>query len=390
MPLLARKGAPKLLTKVEGKQHATQDDYVDKLPTPPTSSSTRSSASRSALIETEEDIYRDPESSDDEPAADAQLDGPVGFKRPSQIPDLGHTLPALPTFKKPVSSSPLSLVSKRSNGSDEPSSDAEDPIFSPQGSKRQRKSYGGNIHAPPPKARSKHLVYGMGGKTRSPKRDRAASFNQLKKPKAQDDLQKPEFQLAKGADIFQFKGTSTGPAFKTPRASMDGPNAGGARSRSPSLSSLSSALDSPGVEEIQSLDLPTAQPYTPTAECTICGRSVGLFLKQDFEDEFAPGKHMSYKWQQRFCRYHKQYEAKQLWQERGYPDIEWDSLEMRMTKYHSHLESVLSGKHASSFRDELQQRVKSRTKTAIQAVNSEEAKGGAHVGYYGPRGEKAM
>jgi hypothetical protein len=115
-----------------------------------------------------------------------------------------------------------------------------------------------------------------------------------------------------------------------------------------------------------------------------------LFLKQEFEDEFAPGKHMSYKWQQRFCRYHKQHEARQLWQERSYPDIDWDGLERRMMKYHSHLESVMSGKHTSPFRDELEQRVKSRAKTTMQAVNSEDAKGGAHVGYYGPRGEKAM
>jgi hypothetical protein len=390
MPLLARKGAPKLLTRVQGKQHATQDDYVDTLPHPPTSNSMRSSASRSALIDTEGDINRDPESSDDERTADAQLDGPVGFKRPSHIPDVSHTLPAVSTFKKPVSSSPASLLSKRSSDSDEPSSDTEDAIFSSPGSKRQRKSYGGNIHAAPTKARFKPQVYGKGVKSRSPKRDSAASFKQLKKPKAEDDLPAPKFQLARGADMFQFKGTTTESTFKTPRASMEGPNGGGTHSRSPSLSSLSSAPNSPGVEEIQTLDLPVAQPYTPKAECTICGRSVDLFLKQEFEDEFAPGKHMSYKWQQRFCRYHKQHEARQLWQERSYPDIDWDGLERRMMKYHSHLESVMSGKHTSPFRDELEQRVKSRAKTTMQAVNSEDAKGGAHVGYYGPRGEKAM
>ena len=384
MPLLPRRNAPKLLARVGGKQHATQDDHVDALPTPPSTNSTRSSASRPALVETEEDINRDPESSDDEENVPPQADGSAAFKKPNRAFNERQSIPTA-TFKKPISSSPASLGSKRSNSSDGRSSDGEDAIFGSQGSKRQRKSYVENIHAAPTtKFKPRTKLYGKAARARTPKKETDASFKQ---PKKQMDEEKaaPVFKTAKGADMFKFSGGDVEPQFKTPRASVTTSN-----SRSPSLSPLSSAPSSPEVEEIQDLNLPDAQPYCPKAECSICRSSVDLFLKEQFEDEFTPGKHMSYKWQQRFCRYHKQHEAKQLWQERGYPTVDWDDLERRMGSFHSHLEKVIAGNTPSYYRDELAERLKGRTKTTLQAVNSEDVKGGAHVGYYGPRGEKAM
>ena len=385
MPLLTRRNAPKLLTRINGKQHATQDDYSDVLPTPPTSNSTASSASHARSIDVEEDITRDPESSDEEQHVAPQLDGPVGFKRPKQVSDALRALPTPATFKKPTSSSPASLASKRSNGSEGNSSDAEDTIFSSQGSKKQRTSYAGNIHAVPMKSRLKPQVYGKATKTRSPKRDSGASFKQVNRQKSAQAPPAPIFQAAKGADMFQFKGKDAEPQFKAPRTSGEV-----SHSRSPSLSSLSSAPSSPGVEEIQNFDLPAAQPYCPTIECSICGHNVDLFLKQEFEDEFAPGKHMSYKWQQRFCRFHKQHDARQVWKERGYPDIDWDDLEKRMLRFNAHLERVIDGTKSSHYRRELAERLKGRPKTTLQAVTAKDTKSGVQVGYYGPRGDKVM
>jgi hypothetical protein len=227
-------------------------------------------------------------------------------------------------------------------------------------------------------------MYGKAAKVRTPKKESGVSFKPAKKHKDEDNTP-PVFKAAKGVDMFRFTGGDAESQFKTPR-----PSAATSNSRSPSLSPLSSAPSSPEVEEIQDLNLPDAQPYCPKTECSICRSSVDLFLKEQFEDQFTLGKHKSYKWQQRFCRYHKQHEAKQLWQERGYPTIHWDGLERRMISFHSHLEKVIAGKTPSHYRDELAERLKGRTKTTLQAVNSEDVKGGAHVGYYGPRGEKAM
>lgn len=383
MPSLSR-NARKLLTQVKGKPHATQEDYVDELPTPPATNSTRSSASRPALEETEEDINRDPESSEDEEDVQPQVDGSVEFKKPYRLLNERRSVPA-PTFKKPISSSPASVASKRSNGSDGLSSDTEDAIFASQDSKRRRMSYGGNIHAPQTTMfKPRPQMYGKAAKVRTPKKESGVSFKPAKKQKGEDNTP-PVFKAAKGVDMFKFTGGNAEPQFKTPR-----PSGATSNSRSPSLSPLSSAPSSPEVEEIQDLNLPDAQPYCPITECSICRASVDLFLKEQFEDEFTPGKHMSYKWQQRFCRYHKQHEARLLWQERRYPDIDWDGLEMRMASFQPHLEKVISGTTPSYYRDDLAERLKGRTKTTLQAVNSEDVKGGAQVGYYGPRGEKAM
>ena len=384
MPTLQRTKR-KLLTVVGGKPHATQDDYADKLPTPPNSNSTRSSGSNAIAIE--EDFNREPESSGDEEDGVGQWDGSgesKQFRQPDQRLNQSYARPAAPVFKQPGAGSPASLSSKRSNGSDGPSSDADDGIFGSQ-SKKQHKS--SNIHAPP-KPRQKQQMYGRTAKAQSPKRDTAAKFKEPKKRKVEDTASVPVFRQAKGADMmFHFRGADPVAGFQAPHSSGDLRN-----SLSPSLSSLSSAPDSPGVVEIATLDLPDARPYVPKSDCKICGRSVDKLLKEEFENEqgLAPGKRLSHKWQKRFCRYHRRREAEDLWNERGYPKIDWNSLEDRMLKLHPHLEGIMNGTKSSYYREELADRLKGRAKTAVQAVQSEDAKGGAPVGYYGPRGEKTM
>lgn len=369
--MLSRRTA-NLLGTVNGKPHATQDDHVDTLPTPPNSNSTtRSSISRKA--EAEEDINREPESSDDERTAPAQVDGPTAFKRPSQDSEK-DTRPQLSKFQKPTFSSPASAGSKRSNDSDPPGSDPDDAIFGSQVAKKQRTSFA-NIHAPTTNKR-REVKYGKASKPRSPKKDDKRKLKEANKEKEEEKVPLAKFQAARGSDMFAFGSDAQ------PTSELNGRS-----SRSPSLSSLS---DAPPIEEVQTSAETAASHRDPEAPCTICGRAVDLLLKQGFEDEFAPGKRLSYKWQQRFCRFHKQHEARGIWREKGYPNIIWDNLEKRMMKYDSHLESVLNGKKPSHFRDELAERLKGRTKTTLQAVTSEDAKAGIHVGYYGPRGEKAM
>ena len=395
MPLLSRNSG-KLLSRVNGKPHATQNDHIDALPTLPTSNSTRSSTSQIAF-ETDEDIQRDPESSDDEQPA--PLRSASEFRLPRQVDGGGEDEPPKPTdFLLPVRSSPGSAGSKRSNGSDQRSSDDDSGIFSSQGSFKRRKTYGGNIHALQ-KPASKQQGYGKAGRHSLPNRDSRPGFKDPRKHdnKPQTLAPAPKFKVAKGADMFEFGETNAGAGFKAPRkiadASMDADRADERfHSLSPSLSSLSSPPSSPEVEEIENLNLPAPRTFAPRSECTICGGEVDLLLKQNFEDEFTKGKYMSYKWQQRFCRHHKRHEASQLWDQKGYPNIDWDGLERRMRRQHSHLEDIMTNAKPSHYRRELSEKLKGRSKTALHAVNSdsEAEKRGVHVGYYGPRGEKAM
>jgi hypothetical protein len=384
MPVLQRTKR-KLLTVVGGKPHATQDDYVDTLPTPPNSNSTRSAGSNAIATAAEDDVNRDPESSGDEKKHVGQRDGrkeSKTFRQPDQRLKRSHAIPAAPIFKQPGAGSPASLESKQSNGSDGPSSDAEDEIFGSQQKKRRS-----NIHALP-KPRHKQQMYGKGTKTQLPKRDDAAKFKKPTKSNAEDTASAPVFRQAKGADMmFRFRGADPVAEFQAPQSSGNLRN-----SLSPSLSSLSSAPSSPDVEEIAALDLPDARPHVSKSDCKICGRGVDKLLKEEFENEqyLMPGKRLSHKWQKRFCRYHRQREAEDLWNERGYPKIDWDGLEDRMLRLHPHLEGVMNGTKSSFYREELVNRLKGRAKTAVQAWRSENVKEGAPVGYYGPRGEKEM
>lgn len=152
-------------------------------------------------------------------------------------------------------------------------------------------------------------------------------------------------------------------------------------------------------------NLPKVKPYCATVNCAICGETVDKLLKENFEDEYNTGKPMNFRWQQRFCRHHKEQSAKDVWDENGYPDIDWTSLERRMRKFDSHLRDVLSGRVSSQWKQDMKRdletakakrKPKSRS-TKVRAAaeedhddDEEEPEARAQTGYYGPRGEKVM
>lgn len=393
MPLLSRQSG-RLLSRVNNKPHATQDDHADLLPTPPASTSTRSSYSLTK-VEDDEDINRDPESSEDEVSrqhAPAERTTASGFKLPQT--DGPSETRSTSGFKLPKVASPESTSSKRGVDSDHASSD-DNMLFSSQTSFKRQKSYTGNLHAPQ-RPTSKQKTYGSQRKISTSKK--SAGFKHAKPVEGRPQHSKATgatFKAAKGADVFEFGKDGAASSFKNTRQPRDArsgaePDAEGFNSLSPSLSSLSSPPSSPGVQVIESLDLPPPKEYVAKTNCDICGDEIELFLKQDFEDQYVRGKALSYKWQQRFCRYHKAHKAKQLWKERGYPDIQWDDLPKRFRRHHQHLNAVLERKVPSNYREQLEDRVNSRSKTAAQALDAGNGKRGASVGYYGPRGEKAM
>lgn len=418
MPQLTRT-SKRLLRNVDGKTHATEADHHDLLPTPPPSNSTRSTASRRVQVEDETNITADPESSDDDQlhadtfrrpssknASSSQESAPApGFKHPIQLDGPPDPKPG-PGFKRPAGMNPQSTGSKRSAASELPSSDSEAGVFGSQTSnfsKRQKTIFKrpstniANIHAgASTPQRSKPKTAAGYGSQANRQRSRAAEgeVKGFKKAKgAQEKAEKeegPMFKTAKGAreEMFEF-GKGHGDGGDVSRSA----DAEGFVALSPSLSSLSSPPSSPGVEEIETLNLAGAGPYVPKTACTICGTQVELFLKQDFEDQFNKGQQLNYKWQQRFCRYHKQHSAKELWRERGYPEIDWDGFQARLQKrkHTTHVKRVISGEIESVYRSQLEEsRKKGGTKSALQAMDDEHGRKGGTVGYYGPRGEKVM
>jgi hypothetical protein len=415
MPILRRNAAP-LLRQVNNKPHATNKHHEeDSLPTPPASNSMSARRDGSASAETsksagkqEEDIYADPASSSDEEDAAAlpTASKSATFRHSRTSDGVRNTSANTGTFKLPAAVEKSgSNISKRSSSNEDEdagaSSSSDDKmVFSSQQSqspnKRARLAAAGkarrvgNIHAPIVKS---NATYGkkkiLTSKDRKIKQPQSSGFKNAKSsclvpPKAQA----PVFKAAKGADMFAFgQDADATPGFQAARGGVPD---------SPELSELSEPDSDVEEIDVSTLGLPIAQKYVATKTCDICGVSVPLLLKQEFEDRYTHGKALDYKWQQRFCRHHKAETAREVWTERGYPQIRWESLGKRLQGHHDKLVAVLEGKTHSAYRDRLQKVVDSRaTRSARTAYNKSANAGdddGLEIkpGYYGPRGEKAM
>ena len=102
---------------------------------------------------------------------------------------------------------------------------------------------------------------------------------------------------------------------------------------------------------------------------------------------------MSYKWQERFCRYHKVDSAQHTWTQRKYPAVDWQQLYQRLRGHNKHLEAVINRNTPSTFRNKLQQQIKSGKTRSTHSAFGQGDPGKTResaVGYYGPRGEKLM
>lgn len=414
MPSLRRNAAP-LLRQVNGKPHATDDNHeVSALPTPPASNGSKANGFRKAVgakeKQREEDIYAEPASSSDEDADAREEKGTAVPEKPSSKQSKLASKPpsAAPTtkFLRPAS---VNASTKRpaSDENDDPAapsdSDGDDDgmVFSSSQASQQRRkkarnaagvgSATANIHAPPP---GRVKTYGK-KRILTPKDRKKGGFQVARGPVAGGSAaaaaKGPTFKVAKGADMFAFGAEN--PEGETGFRTVEG----AADPDSPELSELSE-LDSE-VEEVdpRTLGLPEPREYVATTDCGICGASVPVLLKQEFEDRYNHGKALSYKWQQRFCRHHKADAARRIWSERAYPEVDWEGLDGRLRAQHGRLVDVMEGRAPSLYRERLQNLVNTKTtRSAVSAFN--EAGAGKKVedelqvkpGYYGPRGEKMM
>jgi hypothetical protein len=130
--------------------------------------------------------------------------------------------------------------------------------------------------------------------------------------------------------------------------------------------------------------LPPPPKPTPKALCPMCREPV----EAEFLKNYNSGNQMNIRTQAKFCRAHKKRSARTEWTSRGYPTIDWDSLDARIAEHHSFLKNILDTS-SSYYRDILEENVKSgKDKTLFQAIINSDIS--LTPGYYGSRGLRAM
>ncbi|KAM3420115.1 hypothetical protein BST61_g3417 [Cercospora zeina] len=142
------------------------------------------------------------------------------------------------------------------------------------------------------------------------------------------------------------------------------------------------------LEPLQHPDDGDSESDDGKVRCAICDDRVRRMLKEAFEDEVLKDRVWSYKWQQRFCTWHKRRTVRETWQQRGYPEIDWSNLRKRMRKHDKFLSDVLHDRVESHHREKLRNQSKhgrSRQKDIVAEGNSKFT-----MGYYGPRGERRV
>ncbi|KAK4973242.1 hypothetical protein LTR66_011225 [Elasticomyces elasticus] len=134
--------------------------------------------------------------------------------------------------------------------------------------------------------------------------------------------------------------------------------------------------------------MPEPQPYVATTTCPMCGIEVELSFLRQFREENTTDDRMNVRLQTQFCRAHKRRTAEHMWRDRRYPNIDWDNLDKRLAKHHSHVNAILDQRVTSYYRNQLEETLRNRMKTAVQGWNA----GGqiVPIGYYGSKGTQMM
>ncbi|ODA76566.1 hypothetical protein RJ55_07836 [Drechmeria coniospora] len=132
--------------------------------------------------------------------------------------------------------------------------------------------------------------------------------------------------------------------------------------------------DSEPVDEVAQKSVASTLPV-----CPWCNEPVDRVLLA----EFSKGKRMNVRQQSRFCHKHRKQTAKTIWQERDYPNVDWDHLERRFSEHRSSLLEIVNGK-PSHFRAVLAGKIASGQARSMKKEEN------LNPGYYGPRGFNLM
>jgi hypothetical protein len=93
---------------------------------------------------------------------------------------------------------------------------------------------------------------------------------------------------------------------------------------------------------------------------------------------------MNIRQQEKFCRDHQKKDAKEEWTSKGYPEIDWDSLDARISQHHGFIKRLVNGADCH-YRDMLDEKVKAgKDRTLLKSESS------LTPGYYGTRGLQAI
>lgn len=314
----------------------------------------------------EDDINADPESSSDIEDAKDKYRAGASFVKLSDI---------IPGDEKESSKAtkPFALPGAKNNR-DTAADDGEPDWMAERRAPKRRKVTATftNLHAKAPPTKT----YGSQKSSSQPKK------NGFKTTSRMVPEQRPEKRsVFKKLSAFELPAEETSSGFKssfsTDNVSISGdqPNPlNGSRSSSPDH-----ATDEPDEPDIYSSDV----------ECPHCRERVSRMIYEEFEDRIGFKGAMPYKWERYFCGHHKKESAGETWREKGYPTIDWLSLEGRLRKHDEFLECILNGSIDSHYRTRLEDKLQPRKKGILQSYENEDDKG-CGVGYYGPRGAKLM
>ena len=151
-------------------------------------------------------------------------------------------------------------------------------------------------------------------------------------------------------------------------------------------SSLSSAKSDVDIDEDGAMEFAAMSAERDLVKCPICQR----FIDRESLDIFTNGRKLNFRDKMKFCRSHKRGEAEKEWGKQEYPEIDWRTLEARLTAYNDRLDDLIEGRRQSTFRRELREKQGSgRARKALRDVqkSKEEA---VTPGYYGSRGAQLM
>ena len=138
---------------------------------------------------------------------------------------------------------------------------------------------------------------------------------------------------------------------------------------------------------ITSGDIPIYSAEPRPSVCPMCKQPVDQSYLEGFT---KAGTRMSLRQQAQFCKAHKERSAESEWAERGYPKIDWEQLDARITKSHTSLDDILSRRRFSFYRNAFEDSLKGgKIKTIQESMMGGEIEG-MTPGYYGGRGAKVM
>ncbi|KAI0182176.1 RTC4-like domain-containing protein [Xylaria flabelliformis] len=108
-------------------------------------------------------------------------------------------------------------------------------------------------------------------------------------------------------------------------------------------------------------------------------------VERELLEKYSTDGKMSVKQQTAFCRLHKRQSAAKAGTEKGYPKIDWETMDSRCSAYQDFLQNILEGTRASHYRKILKERVGSGKNRTLLTNHDN-----LTPGYYGPRGLQIM